>query len=186
LEEIITSLVDYYSTNVCTTVAKMRDHDDGEEPAPNKCQRQGRGKGKRSTEAQKNNDSDGNKKPIRTPKEVYNDLTKEEKAELKKTGEIDGYTISKGPNDKGVHTCVKTKSTKNPNKDSGCHVTGDTAEDEENGEVVSTGSSMMQCLTSYREVATMGIAKMINPLLWEQGQTKKLIVNFKVWQNLKM
>jgi hypothetical protein len=36
----------------------------------------------------------------------------------------------------------KTKSTKTPNKDSDHHVIGDTAEDEENGEVVSTGSSV--------------------------------------------
>jgi hypothetical protein len=43
LEEIITSLVNYYSTNVCTTMTKKRDPDDGEEPAPSKHQRQGKG-----------------------------------------------------------------------------------------------------------------------------------------------
>jgi hypothetical protein len=118
LEEIITSLVDCYSTNVCTTMAKKRNPEDADEPVPSKRQRQGKGKGKRNVECQKDQSSDGKKKPIRIPTEVYKDLTKDEKAELKKTGKIDGYTISKDPNDKGVHTCVKTKSTKNPNKDS--------------------------------------------------------------------
>ncbi len=129
LEKIITSLVNYYSTNVCTTMTKKHDPDDGEEPAPSKHQRQGKGKGKRNGESQKNQNPDGKKKPIRFLTEVYNDLTKEEKAELKKTGKINGYTISKELNDKGVHTCVKTKSNKYPNKDSARHLKGDTAED---------------------------------------------------------
>jgi hypothetical protein len=123
LKEIITSLCTYYSTNVCTLM-KKREHGDEEEPAANanKCQMQ-KGRGKRVTDIQKNKDSDGNKKPIRIPKEVYNDLTKDEKAELKKTIKIDGHTILKEPNDKGVHMCIKTKSTKNPIKESGRQVT---------------------------------------------------------------
>jgi hypothetical protein len=78
---------------VCT-VLKKREHGDGEEPAAiaNKCQKQ-KGKGKGATDTQKNKNSEGNKKPIRIPKEVYNDLTKDEKAELKKAGKIDGYTM---------------------------------------------------------------------------------------------
>jgi hypothetical protein len=101
-----------------------------------------KGRVKRVTDIQKNKDSDGNKKPIRFPKEVYNDLTKDEKAELKKTVKIDGHTILKEPNDKGVHMCIKTKSTKNPIKESCRQVTGNTGVDEGNGEVASTESSV--------------------------------------------
>ncbi len=92
---------------------KKRGHDEVDKEMPTKVKHSKRnntkGSGRGGTSKK---DTEGGNKAVRIPRDIYNNLTKDQKVELRKTGKLDGYTIAKDPDDKGVHACVKNKPTK--------------------------------------------------------------------------